>query len=95
MYIHPYITDDYVGWKLRMLVVMYPDTLTADTDTNTVTENYPYALVHLASGILWSSHFHDPQRAQAEFQMGTQFLGSIASDDQIKKLINIQSRMVG
>jgi len=95
LHVHPYISTDYVGWKLRGLLVMYPDVLSGDTDTNTITNKYPYALTHFASGILWASHFHDQQRAQAEFQLGGQFLSSIASDDQIKKLVNIQSRIIG
>ncbi len=94
LYIHPYITSDYVGWKLRLLLVMYPDVLSDDADTNTITNEYPYALVHFASGLIWASHFHDQNRAQAEFSIAAQFLGSIASDDQIKKLVNIQSKIV-
>ena len=95
LYIHPYITSDYVGWKLRLLLVMYPDELSGDADTNTITNEHPYALVHFASGLIWASHFHDQNRAQAEFSIAAQFLGSIASDDQIKKLVNIQSKIVG
>ena len=95
VYIHPYITSDYVDWKLRLLLVMYPDVLSDDADVNTITNNYQYALVHFASGLIWASHFHDQNRAQAEFSIAAQFLGSIASDDQIKKLINIQSKIVG
>lgn len=92
VYIHPYIDSDYVGWKLQLLLVMYPDSLSADGDTNTITVRFPHALMHFASGIIWASHFHDQNRAQAEFQLGAQYLSMVARDDQIKKLLNIQGR---
>ncbi len=94
IYIHPYITTPYVDWKLRLFLVMYPDKLSATGDTNTISVNFPYALMHFACGIIWSSHFHDQQRAQAEFSLGAQMLSEVARDDQLKKLINMQTRFV-
>ncbi len=94
IYIQPYSSSDYEDWNIRLLLVMYPDSLTANSDTNTITDNFPHTLMHFASGILWASHFHDQQRAQSEFQLGAQYLSEVATDDQLKKLVNMQTRII-
>lgn len=94
VYIHPYINTDYVGWELRLLLQMYPDALASNTDTNTVTDNHPYALSHLTAGLLWGSRLHDIKRAETEFGFAIRFLGDIASDDMLKKLLNIDSKFI-
>ena len=94
VHIQPRSNADIEGWLLRLLLQMFPSALAVDGDTNTITLNYPHALIHLASGIMWASRLHDQQRAQAEFTLGAQFLSSIATNDQIGKLINIQTKMI-
>jgi hypothetical protein len=73
---------------------MYPDSVSLDADTNTIIDRHPHALLHFALGIIWASHFHDQPRATAEFQLGAQFLQGIATDDQLKKLVNMHTRFM-
>lgn len=93
VYVHPRSSEDIEGWILRLLLQMFPAELTTDGATNSVTVNYPHALAHMAAGIMWNSVLSDQQRAQAEFTIGAQFLGSIATNDQISKLIGTAFRM--
>lgn len=92
LYIFPYAASDYENWIIRLLLQMYPDSLSDDADTNTITVNFPHALMHFATGIVWASHFHDQQRATAELQLGAQYLVEVATDDKLKKLVNMYTR---
>lgn len=88
IYIYPRNSSSEEGWHLDVMLAMKPAFLTSDT-SNSITLNYPYALAHFASGLLWSTRFGDTQRAVNHFQIGGQLLSSIASEQEISKLINI------
>lgn len=94
VYIQPRSSADIEGWLFRLLLQKFPAELTNNTDTNTITVNYPRSLVHIAAGIMWGSTLGDLQRAQSELGFGAQGLQAVATNDQIGKLINIPLRMV-
>ena len=95
IYIQPRVDNSYLNWKFRLYLQMYPAQLSEDTDTNTLTNNFPHALAHFATGIVWASRLGDLQRGQAEFTLGAQYLQTIASADQISKLINFATGLRG
>lgn len=92
VHIYPRNSENEEDWKLRILIATFPAELSADGDTNTITNNYPRALAHYAAGIVWGARLGDMQRATSEFAIAGQLLSTIAHEQEIAKLINIQMR---
>ena len=91
VYIYPRNSVNEEGWEFRVLLAKKPPILTTDTD-NTITINYPYALAHFAAGILWGTRLGDDARANQQYLLAGQHLTSIATEQEISKLININIR---
>lgn len=89
VHIFPRNSVNEEGWELRIMLAMKPAILTTNT-TNTITDNYPYALAHFAAGILWGTRFKDQQAANNHYLIAGQLLNSVASDQELSKLMNIK-----
>lgn len=74
---------------LELFLQMYPQPLSDANTSNTISLNYPYALIHYTVGILWATKLGNPARAQASIQIAASMLNNIASKQEISKLINL------
>jgi hypothetical protein len=91
--VYPRPSNSQVGWKLRILLAVKPKKLLTDTDTNTITENYPEALVWYVASLLWLAHLGDKQRGEAFLNTASLLLTSFATQQEISKLIGITQKI--
>jgi len=94
LFIHPRPSTTEVDNKIEAFVHLYCAPLSGDSDTNTISINYPYACIHYAAGILWASKFNNLQRAQAEIQLGSSMLQAVANAQEMSKLVNLVTKIV-
>ena len=90
VFIHPRPSSNEVGNYLELFLAKCCDLLTEDGDTNTITENYPYCLIHYAVGIMWATKLNNLPRAQASIQLAASMLQAVATKQEVSKLINLQ-----
>lgn len=93
LYVYPRPSTREIGWKLRILLAVKPKKLTSDTDTNTITEHYPEALVWYVASLLWLAHLGDRQRGEAFLNTASLLLTSFATQQEISKLIGITQKI--
>ena len=79
--------------KIRLLLGMYPADLQADGDRNTVTKNYPQALITYTAALFWLLHMNDTARGQQTLGIATILLQSFATQDEVNKLVNITLKL--
>ncbi len=89
IHIFPRNSSREEGWMLRVMLAMKPPVLTGN-DSNSITENYPYALAHFAAGIVWGTRFKDQEAANSHYLLASQLLNAVASDQEISKLMGIR-----
>jgi hypothetical protein len=90
IFIHPRPSEQELGNYLELFLAKYCDLLLNDGDTNTIAENYPYCLIHYAVGIMWATKLNNLQRAQASIQLAASMLQSVATKQEVSKLINLR-----
>lgn len=94
VHVFPRPSSNEVGFTLRVLLAVKPSILTTDTDTNTIVDNYPDAIVYYAGALLWLLHLHDSIRGSQWLQIATVYLRSFATEEEVKKLLSITTKMV-
>jgi len=78
-----------LGDKIRLLGAFYPVALVTDTDTNTITANYPQALIAYVCGLYSLLTNRDSINGQMWMQQASLLLQSYRKQDEVSKLINI------
>ena len=79
--------------KIRLLLGLFPQELQADGDRNTITQNYPMALITYTCALFWSMHMNDMQRGAQALATAQLLLASFAKQDEINKLVNITMKL--
>jgi len=72
---------------------MYPSELQSDGDRNSITKNYPQALITYTAALFWLLHMNDSQRGQQTLGLATMLLQSFATQDEVNKLVNITIKL--
>lgn len=79
--------------KIRLMLGMFPKELTDDAHSNSITENYPQALITYTTALFWLLHMNDAQRGQQALGLATMLLQSFATQDEVNKLVNITIKL--
>lgn len=93
LFVFPIPGNGEVGKKLRILIAVKPAKLVNDTDSNTLTNNYPDAVIYYAGALFWLLHLNDPVRGTQWLNIASAFLKTFATEEEVKKLINIQVKL--
>jgi len=79
--------------KIRLMLGMYPADLQEDGAKNSITKNYPQALITYTAALFWLLHMNDAQRGQQTLGLATMILQSFATQDEVNKLVNITIKL--
>ena len=79
--------------KIRLMLGMYPADLQEDGAKNSITKNYPQALITYTAALFWLLHMNDAQRGQQTLGLATMLLQSFATQDEVNKLVNITIKL--
>ena len=79
--------------KIRLMLGLFPAELQADGDRNTITKNYPMALITYVCALFWSMHMNDMQRGAQALATAQLLLASFAKQDEVNKLVNITMKL--
>ena len=89
IHVYPRPGDQELGDEIRLLLQVRPKTLLNDTDRNTITDNYPQALVTYVAASFTGGYFRDLTTAQFFLNQATTLLQSFATKDEISKLVGV------
>ena len=79
--------------KIRLMLGLFPQELQADGDKNSITKNYPMALITYVCALFWSMHMNDLQRGAQALATAQLLLASFAKQDEVNKLVNITMKL--
>lgn len=91
LFVYPRPGDQEVGNKIRIFIGVRPKGLTSDSginSTNTITLNYPRALILYVIAMFWSLYLRDLQAGQQWLGHAVNALQAFARADEIAKLSN-------
>ncbi len=89
LYVYPFPSSNEENWTIQAGLQVLPAALTADGESNTISINYPQALIFLAGTLFWGLHLNDPFRFQTWLQLTTTALTGVAKEQELSKLSNI------
>lgn len=89
LHVHPRPGDPEVGDIIRIMVQLKPTALTGDSDTNTITNNYPQTLEAYVTALTQYYAFNNYPAGDRWMQQASLMLSSFARQDEINKLVNI------
>lgn len=79
--------------KIRLMLGLFPQELQSDGDKNSITQNYPMALITYVCALFWSMHMNDLQRGAQALATAQLLLASFAKQDEVNKLVNITMKI--
>lgn len=79
---------------IELVINVKPEDLDADGDSNTITNNYPQALIHYVCALAWI--YYDAQtKAQSHLQIAAKLLEEFADSDEIQKILQVSYAHMG
>jgi len=94
VYVYPRPDTNEVNNKVRIMLAVKPALLTLATDTNTITEEYPYALIHYVAGLTYAE-FGVQSKRDFELTQAGQLISTFATNDELNKLLAQNDIFVG
>lgn len=89
IFVYPRPGTTEVDNKIRLFAAMKAEVLTSDSDTNTITNNYPETLEAYVAALTEYYVFKDYPAGDKWLQQASLMLTSFATQDEINQLVNI------
>lgn len=90
VWVYPRPNSDEINNIIEIVVARRPPSLTNSGDTNTISDEFPYALIHYSAALVWF-HFGQESRGRIELQIAAKLLEEVATDEELQKLLQVDT----